>query len=153
MDFEIETPLAYDIHSSMPSIPSNISSSPSNYVIHFDAQVSLFKPSKRFFCNNDLTSPLMEEEELEESESEEEQAEEEEELEESESEEELSDEELSDEEESEDEDSEEEDVGSGDGNLTSNSENSEPNTSSVPSDCVIHFGTQMSLFKPSKGFF
>ncbi len=91
----------------------------------------------------------LDEEDLEESESVMDQAEEEEELEESESEEEL----LSDVEESEDEDSEEEDDGSGDGNLTSNSENSEPNTSSVPSDCIIHFGTQMSLFKPSERFF
>ncbi len=212
MNFEIENAPAFNgILSGMSSKPSYISSNPSNYVIHFDTQISLFKPSKRFFCNHDLPSPSMEEseeeeleeyvskeeeseeeeserEESEEKESEEEESEEEEseeeESEEEESEEEESEEEESEEEESEDEESEEnnsESEESLNGWLTSDLDDPEEseegesegtetapaynngtlssmsnilsNISSSPSNNVIHFDAQVSLFKPSRRFF
>ncbi len=152
MNYEIENTPAHNGRCfSMPSIPSNISSGPSNHVIHFDTQVSLFKPSKRFFCHHDLTSPSMEdseEEELEQVESEEEQAESEQ----------AEEEKLEDEnsEEEDDENSEEEDDESEENvnsNIMSDSENSESNLSSIPSDRVIHFNTQLSLFRCSERFF
>ena len=149
MNFEIDSTPAYNgTCSSMPSIPSNISSVPCNHVIHFDTQVSLFKPSKQFFCQEDMTSPLMEEseeEELEQDESEEEQVEEE-----------QTELEQAGEEKLEDEDSEEEDSESEEnvnGHLISDSENSESNISSIPSHHVIHFKTQNSLFRCSQRFF
>ncbi len=153
MNFEEETPPKYeDTRSSEFSISSNSSSSPSNNVIHFDAQVSLFKPSKRFFCHQDLTSPSMEEsqeEELEQVESEEKQSEEEE------SEDEESEEEDSEDEESEEEESEEEVSESEESEnvcLTSDLDDSVSIMSSIPEN-VMHFNTQTSLFKCSKRFF
>ncbi len=143
MNFETGTPLTYrgtlscnGTLSSVSSIPSNISSSPSNNVIHFDAQVSFFKPSKRFFCDHLLTSPSMEEseeEELEELESEEEQSENEEE------EEEDPEEEVSESEKSEN------------GSLASDVNDSVSIISSIPEN-VIHFNNQICLFKCSKRF-
>ncbi len=143
MNFEEETSPKYNgTHSSESSIPSNSSSGPSNNVIHFDAQVSLFKPSKRFFCHQDLTSPSMEESE-------------EEELEQVESEEEQSEEENSEDEESEEEESEEEVSESEESEnvcLTSDLDDSVSIMSSIPEN-VMHFNTQTSLFKCSKRFF
>ncbi len=143
MNFEEETPPKHNgTHSTESSIPSNSSSSPSNNVIHFDAQVSLFKPSKRFFCHQDLTSSSMEESE-------------EEELEQVESEEEQSEEEDSEDEESEEEESEEEVSESEESEnvcLTSDLDDSVSIMLSIPEN-VMHFNTQTSLFKCSKRFF
>ncbi len=138
MNFETGTPLTYrgtlscnSTLSSVSSIPSNISSSPSNNVIHFDAQVSLFKPSKRFFCDHHLTSPSMEESEEEELEEEQSENEEEEE--------EDPEEEVSESEESEN------------GSLASDVNDSVSIISSIPEN-VIHFNNQICLFKCSKRY-
>ncbi len=142
----------------MENSESNISSFPSDHVIHFNTQLSPFRCSQRFFTKHDLTSLSIEESDVEEEEVDETEEEEKEHKgddddseEEYESEENNSEEEDSEDEDSEGEDNEpEENVN---GHLISDSENSQSNISNIPSDRVIHFNTQLSLFKCSQRFF
>ncbi len=131
MNFETDTPPPYNGLSTVSSNRSKKSSRPSDIVIHFNAQMSLFKPSNRFFGNHHLTSQSMEKsEELQKFKSKRKESEDEE----------------SEEDDSEEEDGEPEE--SVNGCITSDIDDTLSVTSSIPEN-VIHFNTRIRLFKSS----